>query len=400
MTDHARPFNISSARFPGGSLLAAYFHRDVVRLSDRGGASGMIGDRWAAIVSDEVSRWPGQPRPLPNGTIVTIERVVRLDDIPAIARVASKRKLQNPDFMAFATDPAGHSIIVGIDSKFSVETAKAAQVSAQTTQALLDVGARITDYLAPIPPDVAPQDGLFVSPDDALSHYMFSRQRGLHAVSAPHEQFVMLPISPDDFLQALEGREWVATLARLDTIGDELPSNLLANLYEFRLARAIIGCWLDYSSPLLGHKDHRPPDLARISEISRRIIPTASSSWDLVLRWDELADRTRRRRDAVHHATALPIVNRDLRQQLDATVASRGVVAPSLNAVRKRLAAWYLGEIQEEIGQVPADVADFPAVLAQLGQTVTRLASAIPDASARAIDAAIEDAANRPPDDD
>lgn len=89
--------SLASDCFPGGSLVSAIFDRDLMRLSDRGGASGMIGDRWAELCADAIAAHAfGDPRsmaPDPD----TVLRTVRLDDIPGIAAAASRRKLQNPD---------------------------------------------------------------------------------------------------------------------------------------------------------------------------------------------------------------------------------------------------------------------------------------------------------------
>ena len=43
--------NTRSPLLPGGDLVSALFDREVMGLADRGGASNLIGDRWADIAA-------------------------------------------------------------------------------------------------------------------------------------------------------------------------------------------------------------------------------------------------------------------------------------------------------------------------------------------------------------
>src|SRR5690606_26520416 len=168
---HSQDLSISSPVFPGGSILSAVFDRAVMRLSDRGGASGMIGDRWSDLTSAALDEWPGTTISTPDGEDVTISRVVRLDDIPAVARMASKRKLQNPDFVIVGTSDT-REVVFSADAKFSVETASSSQVSAEALQSLLDLGEIFTTHLGDVDHRAEPVDGMFMSPEYSLTHYM------------------------------------------------------------------------------------------------------------------------------------------------------------------------------------------------------------------------------------
>ncbi len=50
---------IRSPRLPGGDIFAALFDRDVMTFADRGGASNLIGDRWADLAAAHAAGWSG-----------------------------------------------------------------------------------------------------------------------------------------------------------------------------------------------------------------------------------------------------------------------------------------------------------------------------------------------------
>src|SRR5262245_23708935 len=96
---------VRSRLLPGGDLVAAVLNRQLMVLADRGGASGSVGRRWADVCAAAVAGLVGQASPVPGGgpAPFVIERVARLDDVPRIATVASRRGLQNPDFLFVGT---------------------------------------------------------------------------------------------------------------------------------------------------------------------------------------------------------------------------------------------------------------------------------------------------------
>ena len=75
-------------------MVAALYDRTFMQLSDRGGASNLVGEQWAALCAGALTdTGPGTipVRTGPDDVVATT--TVRLDHIPAIARVASRHKL-------------------------------------------------------------------------------------------------------------------------------------------------------------------------------------------------------------------------------------------------------------------------------------------------------------------
>lgn len=375
---------ISSPVFPGGSLLSAVFDRNVMRLSDRGGASGLIGDRWSDVCSRELGDWPGTTVETPDGGDVHAERIVRLDDIPAVARAASRKKLQNPDYIVIGQDDRT-PVMFSADAKFSVETAAASQVGADALRALLDLGPVITDHMGGFDAAAHVIDGIFLSPDYSLTHYMLGRRRGYRSVSVARQQIHLLPVASVPFLKPLEGARMIPIFAEVDGYDDESRSSLLVGLYYFRLARAAVGCWSDMVTPLLGPKRIDRTDLAAIEERTRLYARDAQSGWEIVDRWDAVAESVRSQRDMVNRITSVPIVNRELREELDAAVAAAGVEAPSMNKVRRRIGSWFRDQVIDQVGPLEPPVQDFPGIIHQLEMACGDLRLQLPAATTRII---------------
>ena len=93
MNNRYDDLHLRSGVFPAGTLLDSYYDREVTRLSDPGLASNMIGDRWSDLCSIELQSWPEARITTPDDAEMLVERIVRLDDIPSIAHIASRRKL-------------------------------------------------------------------------------------------------------------------------------------------------------------------------------------------------------------------------------------------------------------------------------------------------------------------
>src|ERR671912_1028636 len=93
--------NTRSPLLPGGDMVSALFDREVMGFADRGGASNLIGDRWADIAATHVATWIGSERRLhaDDQGPTRIVRVDRLDAMPAVAAAASKTRLQNPELL-------------------------------------------------------------------------------------------------------------------------------------------------------------------------------------------------------------------------------------------------------------------------------------------------------------
>src|SRR5688572_14107461 len=137
---------IRSPRLPGGDIFAALFDRDVMTFADRGGASNLIGDRWADLAAAHAEGWSGGLGwiELADGETAPIDHVDRLDATPRIAAEASRHGLQNPDLLLVGGDEHGQ-VIQAADAKFSIETARSKQVSPEVVLALLGLRDRLPE---------------------------------------------------------------------------------------------------------------------------------------------------------------------------------------------------------------------------------------------------------------
>lgn len=371
--------HLNSDAFPAYSLLDSYYDRDVTRLSDRGMASNMIGDRWSELATSGLSAWEGSNVQLPNGEPFHVEQLFRLDEISEIANVASKRKLQNPDFILVGTSGSGR-ILMAADAKFSIDTAKSPQVSAETLQALLAVGPLVTDHLPGLPVEAAIQDGIFVSPDMPLTHYVLDRTRGRLSSRVPKDSVALLPVAPVPFLKTLEGSRLLGTLASQDGFRDDIRHNMLLAMYYFRLVRACYGAYSDLTSPILGPKSVSKGNVEDLEQRTLQLAKSLPTSWDVVLHWDGLAEQVRRQRETVHAAMSFPITNKELRERVIAESELRQVESPSLNSVRKRIGAWYREQFDERIGVVYPPIADISTLVTQIHAVASDLEPMIPNA--------------------
>lgn len=376
--------------FPAGTLLDSYYDRDVTRLSDRGMASNMIGDRWSEVSSDEISSWADQDITLPNGDSMTVTDVFRLDAIPAIARIASRRKLQNPDFI-IAGKIVGEPVMMAVDAKFSIDTAKSAQVSGETLQALIDVGDLITDLLPGLPKDAEIRDGLFISPDVPLSHYVMERTRGRLSVRVSRDQVKLVSIAPVPFLKPMEGARLLGTLASCDGFRDDIRHNMLLAMYYFRLVRACYGSYAEMTSPIFGPATASEGTTEDLESRTLAMAKSATSSWDVVLQWDAMADQIRRQREAIFNAMPFPMANKELRDRVVLESELRGLEAPSINSVRKRLGSWHRNQFEDRIGVVLPPVADLPDLIQRIHLIAAEVEPHIAPAMDRIIDEVFAD---------
>lgn len=360
---------IVSPLLPGGDLIAAVLDREVMGLADRGGASGLIGERWADLCAIYASRWVGQPRPIPmsDGQRLAVDRIIRLDAIPAVAAAASKRAMQNPDLL-FIGRVGDRPAIQAADAKFSVETARSKQVSPGVVEALMGLGTVLTSLIGDLEDGLQAVPGVFLCPDYPLTHLIFRRRLGIVRATVSPKEVVILPAPADRFFAPVEGASVMPALAMVDALPVELGESLLASLYYFRLARSAFGCWLDANKPLLLLHDKIEVDEAAVREEAIARGRDATSAYGLILDWWADVQSVRAARSAVDQVTALPIINRDLRTRVFALAEARGVEPPSLNSIRRKLGVWYRGQFRERVGPL------FPPV-ANLGDTLSELAT-------------------------
>ncbi len=387
---HPSELEFTSPAIPGGTLVAALYDRTFMQLSDRGRASNIIGDRWAALCSEaleDTSDGTEQVRTGPDQVVAAT--AVRLDHIPSIARIASRNKLQNPDFLMIGQQD-GEQVLWAADAKFSVETARSRQVSDEVVEALLDLGDVIRGLLPEINGNLVVRNGVFVCPDYSLTHRLLQVRQGPRRATVSHESVRLLPVEPTVMFDALGQLGLQRFMASIDDLPFDRERSLLVALYYSRLARAARGCWQDQTSPLLAWKETPPVDEEAVEAEARRLAATVrTSAWGLIQRWNDEAETVRRQRAAVEQVTSLPIRNKVLRARLEASAEAAGVEAPSMSRVRKMLGSWYRARLRDELGPIVPPVADFGAVLDRVGRTCRSLERELEQMTDRVIEDAL-----------
>lgn len=361
-----RDLALTSPALPGGSLVKAFYDRTLMQLSDRGGASGIIGDRWADLCAEALVHDSAPLSPLdPNGDRIVHDTVVRLDDSPEVARVASRAHLQNPDFLLLE-NADDRQTIRAADAKFSVETAKSRQVSADVVRALLGPGHAVTDAVPGIREDATVLDGVFLCPDYSLTRYLLRGQTGLRRLSVPFREICLLPVSVSGFMDALGHDRLIGVLAARDDLDLDYRRSLLVSLYYLRLARAVVGFRLDQTRPMLGSREAPSIDLGDVEAEAERIGRHAFGAWNLVVRWNDIAEEVRRQRFAIDQATGFPIPGRILRQRIEQQAMEVGVAPPSTSKVRRIAGAWMRERIREAFGPIVPPVENMDTLILQL----------------------------------
>lgn len=374
-----RDITLTSSAFPGGSLINAIYDRTLMQYSDRGGASGIIGDRWADLCAVALAHRPHTIASAdPSGARITHDSVVRLDDVPEIARVASRAHLQNPDFLLLGSRDH-RQMIQAADAKFSIETAKSRQVSADVVRALLDSGQAVRDAIPHVRDDVVLSDGIFLCPDYSLTRSLLRGRQGLRRIAVSNREVRLLWVTVSEFMAEIGHERLIDILATRDDVGMDYHQSLLLTLYYFRLARAAVGFRIDQTRPLLGSGEVASIDLGDVESEAERIGRHAFGAWNLVLRWNDIAEEIRQQRLAVDHATGFPIPGKVLRQHIEQQALAAGVVPPSTNKVRRMAGAWMRARLRDEFGPIAPPVADLDALVRQL-RVYSR--SLIPEVSA------------------
>lgn len=361
-----RDIAMTSSAFPGGTLLSAVYDRALMQYSDRGGASGIIGDRWADLCAVALAERPDTIALLdPHGARIAHDTVVRLDDVPEIARVASRAHLQNPDFLLLGTGD-DRQTIQAADAKFSVETAKSRQVSADVVRALLDHGQAVRGAIPNVREDAVLCDGIFLCPDYSLTKHLLRTRQGLRRIAVPDREICLLPVTVSAFMQPIGHERLMDILAARDDLDLDYRQSLLLTLYYFRLARAAVGFRIDQTRPLLGSNDVPTFDLGDVEAEAKRIGRHAFGAWNLVLRWNAIAEDVRQQRFAIDQATGFPISGKILRQRVEQQATAAGVAPPSTNKVRRIAGWWMRARIRAKFGPIDPPVDDMDALIRQL----------------------------------
>jgi hypothetical protein len=381
----AREENVSSAALPGGDLVSAVLDRRIMGLADRGGASGMVGSRWADICADHADLLTGMVVGIPGRKeFHRIERVYRLDDDPAVAGAASRLGIQNPDLLFIGQTSDEAPVVQAGDAKFSVETARSKQVSPPVLEELLKLEA-LQRHLADAGiVDATAVPGVFLCPNSLLTKLMLNGRQGIRRTTISKSEVMLVDFSTEEFLAGLEGAALVPKLEKIDALSISSSESLLAALYYFRIVRACVGCWTEGHRPLLAMNDVVEVDFDRIEQEIQRRRKDASSAFALVLDWDEDLETVRKQRSAVDHVAGLPIANRDLRALVEEEAQRHDLEPPSVNRVRRKLGAWYRGQIRAEVGELRPPIHDFSDQLLRIAAVGRRVAPGI-EAQAREI---------------
>lgn len=355
---------LRSERLPGGTFARAVFDSQLMRLSDKGGASHLIGESWSDVVAGELDTWTGNVIPvtrsdLRDGIVIDIHR---LDTIPGVAARASKLGLKNPDFLAHV-ECNGRGTVIGVDAKFSIETAREEQVSSEATSRLLEKDELLTALLPSMHGTPTYASGLFVSPDYNLTRAMFRQRMGHRRMTVPRHDVVLVDVLGADMFSRLGEPQIMHRLIALDSLPIDAWSSLLAGQYYFRLSRAMYGLALDEQLPLLGHNEVRADDSHVLKQVERRA-SRADSAWELALLWDRDAEHIRRQRLALHQVVGSPVSGAELRDLADKTLVDLAPEArPSRNQVRKRLGKMFTDDVIGRTGVIMPPLADFPTEL-------------------------------------
>ncbi len=376
---------VRSPLLPGGDLISAVLDREVMALADRGGASGLVGDRWADLCAEWADAWCGNASPVPDGSNepFKVERVARLDARPEIARSASKRGLQNPDLLLLGRRD-GLPVIQAADAKFSVETARSKQVSPGVVDALLAIDNLLTPLTGHLPEDLQIVPGVFLCPNFPLTHTMLERGRGITRVTVRRDEVILISVSAKAFFSCIEGATLIPTLASVDGLPVDVDESLLAGLYYFRLSRAAIGCWLDSVKPLLLFNDQVDVDIEAVAEDAKLRVDSVDSAIELLRTWDAEVQIVRAERASVEQVAGLPILTRELRTIIARESERFGVEAPSTNQIRRRLGAWYRAQLRDLVGPMTPPIPDFTGALQELARAGATIAPRV-EAEARRI---------------
>jgi hypothetical protein len=393
---HLQDVKLRSPLLPGGDLVSAVLNRQVMVLADRGGASGLVGRRWADLCAEWAAGAVGTRSHAPDRVAepFAIERIARLDDAPEIAAVASRRGLQNPDLVIVGSRD-GRTILQAADAKFSVETARTKQVSPEVVAALLTLGPVVCSLTGELGPEVEFVPGLFLSPDFPLTHLMLKGRQGIMRATVRPSEVRLISVDPATFFTPLPSAPVMHVLSEVDDLPVSIGSSLLAGLYYFRLARAAVGAWLDSVRPLLFLNDQIAVDERAVLDEAIARATTEQSAFQLVLHWDMDVESIRARRAAVDRVTSLPVVTRELRAAIAAVMKDGEDEGPSVNQVRRRLGAWFRGELRTRFGPMPPDEPDFASRLMDLGKVGAEIAKGLPERTTLIVRTLVAERANQ-----
>lgn len=359
-----REIYLVSDKLPGKTFARAVFDSQLVRLSDKAEASHLIGEAWSDLAATEVEEWVGGEIPISRNDVANgiVSDVHRLDTLPGVAARASKLGLKNPDFLVLICGAQG-STVVAVDAKFSIETARDDQVSAEATSKLFEEDEILGSLLPKLDRAHTFARGLFVSPDYSLTRAMFRQRMGHRRMTVRQGDVVLVDVDGAEMFAGLGTTEIMRRLISLDALEMSVWDSLLAGQYYFRLSRAMHGCALDEQRPLLGQCQVREDGAYVLDRIGQRS-PACDSAWEVLLTWDRDVEHLRRQRQALHQVVGMPVSNAELRDVSDAVlVGLEPGLRPSRNKVRKALGGMYTSDVLEQTGVIIPPIEEFSAEL-------------------------------------
>lgn len=369
-----RDQDYQSTTLPRRTFERSIFDNHLVRLSDRGGASQRIGAAWSDVCARVLEAWvdrcvPADREALRGGRIETVHR---LDTLPGVAARASSAGLKNPDFVLFGAID-GRSIIFGADAKFSVETARPVQVSAETIARLFTADVHLSALLPEPAPGAAFEDGLFLSPDYILTHRMFQHKNGHRRLTVSPEDVVLAEVDAWDLFAGVASVAVIERLVEMDRLPFPVWGSLLAAQYYFRLERAIVGIVGEEQRPLLGVVDIDATEVDLLDRLVERA--TSDGAWQMIVEWDLEIEHLRRQRQALSQVVGSPLSGAELRDLSDAVMDEMRLEdRPSRNRIRKALGARFSSDVLERVGVIMPPVEDFPAELERVGDVARDVA--------------------------
>jgi hypothetical protein len=365
--------NVASPLLPGGNLIAAALDRQVMIWSDRGGASRHIGDRWAIRSDAALREAVGSDWPVPHAPSFRLDEVIRLDDVPEVAREANLHHLENPDFLLVG-ERADHAVLQAADAKFAADRIKPSQVSADVVSNLLAIeggaATRLVDEtvrrLGLIDPEVA--RGLFIAPRSSLTEHLLRRVTTGRRATVDPAEVVTVPAAPATMFAGLPPARAIGPLARIDALPVTPRTNLISAIYYFRLACACFFLWGEGTRPLLSNRlpDESEPGMVT-AEVTTRA-QRASSAYGLVDQWAADVEPTVRARAAVAAVATLPVRMRDIRDLVERAGIGDN---KALRTIRRDLELAFRERLLERTGEIDAND---PRPLAAILEDVARAA--------------------------
>ena len=350
--------NVFSDKIPGGNLILGVLDRQLMTWSDRGGASKYFGDCWSDLVTQNLTKQVGWTRSLAHGETFRLDAVVRLDDDSRIAIQAGRHKLTNPDFVLFGRKQDGSAVLQAADSKFSVDTIKPAQVSAEALQALLDVEhglVRATLEQSIHDHDViaaSVERGLFLSPVSPLTDFFLPRVLSDASSDVERSHVELIEANPAELFGSLDETKLIGTLARVDHLPVSPRDHLLSAMYYLRVACACSWMWVEQRTPLLSRQDPPAVDLQALAEETGQRAAEAESAYDVISTWFETVEDVSRNRKSLNEVMSLPLRMSEIRTFVEAAgVAEDRRVVRSVRAALDRA---YRDRLLDEVGEIDA----------------------------------------------